>query len=152
APGSIAVIGPDADNLDALIGNYAGIPSKPVTVLAGIRKRFPYAKVTYVEGTGLTGPVTHVIPADALYTDESRTGHGLKGEYFANLELKDTPVMTRTDAPVDFAWGDTGISRELPNNYSVRWTGILVPPVTGEYVVGFSGQDGHRMWLDGQLL
>src|SRR5438876_3058145 len=100
----------------------------------------------------ITGPVTHVIPADALYTDESRKEHGLKGEYFSNIELKDTPVMTRTDARVDFAWGDTGISNELPNNYSVRWTGILVPPVSGEYVVGFSGQDGHRMWLEGQLL
>jgi beta-glucosidase len=152
APGSIAVLGPDADNLDALIGNYAGTPSKPVTILAGIRKRFPQAKVTYVEGTGLTGPVTHVIPADALYTDESRKEHGLKAEYFTNIELQGAAVMTRTDAPVDFMWGDTGISRELPNNYSVRWTGVLVPPVTGEYVVGFSGQDGHRMWLDGQLV
>jgi len=152
APASIAVIGPDADNLDALIGNYAGTPSKPITILTGIRKRYPQAKVTYVEGTGLTGPVTHVIPAGALYTDESRKEHGLKGEYFSNIELKDSPLMTRTDAPVDFSWGDTGISRELPNNYSVRWTGILVPPVSGEYVVGFSGQDGHRIWLDGQLL
>src|SRR5262249_10895871 len=41
APASIAVIGPDADNLDALIGNYAGTPSKPVTILAGIRNQFP---------------------------------------------------------------------------------------------------------------
>ena len=100
----------------------------------------------------MTGPVTRVIPGDALYTDESLREHGLKGEYFSNIELKDAPVMTRTDARVDFAWGDTGISHELPNNYSVRWTGILVPPVSGEYVVGFSGQDGHRMWLEGQLL
>jgi len=152
APASITVLGPDADNLDALIGNYAGTPSKPITILTGIRKRFPQAKVTYVEGTGLTGPVTHVIPADALYTDESRKEHGLKGEYFSNIELKDRPVMARTDAAVDFSWGDTGISHELLNNYSVRWTGILVPPVSGEYVVGFSGQDGHRGWLDGQLL
>src|ERR1700685_1019040 len=36
SPASIVVIGPDADNLDALIGNYAGTPSKPVTILAGI--------------------------------------------------------------------------------------------------------------------
>jgi beta-glucosidase len=53
APGSIAVIGPNADSLDALLGNYNGDPSKPVTVLAGIRKRFPDSKVSYIEGTGL---------------------------------------------------------------------------------------------------
>jgi beta-glucosidase len=149
--GTIAVIGPDADNLDALIGNYAGTPSKPVTILAGIRKRFPQSNILYVEGTGLTGPVTKAISADFLYADDSRKEHGLKGEYFSNVELKGEPVMTRTDGSVDFAWGDTGISAALPNNYSIRWTGVLVPPETGDYVVGFTGQDGYRLWLDGSL-
>ncbi len=151
-PANIVVIGPDADNLDALIGNYAGTPSKPVTILAGIRKRFAQSNVVYVEGMGLTGPITKAIPADALYVDEARKERGLKGEYFSNLELKGTPVMTRTDSAVDFAWVDTGISPELPNNYSVRWTGFVVPPETGEYVVGFVGQDGYRIWLDGNLI
>ena len=53
APGVIAVIGPNADSLDALVGNYNGTPSKPVTVLAGIRARFAQSKVVYVQGTGL---------------------------------------------------------------------------------------------------
>lgn len=57
-PRRIAVIGPNADSLDALVGNYNGTPSHPVTVLAGIRLRFPQTAVTYVEGTGLIGPVT----------------------------------------------------------------------------------------------
>ena len=52
-PAVIAVIGPNADSLDALIGNYNGTPSKPVTVLAGIRARFTQSKVIYVQGTGL---------------------------------------------------------------------------------------------------
>ncbi len=151
-PATIAVIGPDADNLDALIGNYAGTPAKPVTILAGIRKRFAQSNVVSVEGTGLTGAITKAVPADALYADEARKEHGLQGEYFSNLELKGSPAMTRTDSTVDFAWGDTGISPELPNNYSVRWTGFLVPPETGEYVIGFVGQDGYRIWLDGNLI
>jgi beta-glucosidase len=151
-PASIAVIGPDADSLDSLIGNYAGTPSKPVTILSGIRARFPKAKVTYIEGSGLIGPVMKAVPQDALYSDDSRKEHGLKGEYFSNLELKGSPVMTRTDATVDFAWGDTGINHDLPNNYSVRWTGVLVPPQSGEFVVGFRGQDGWRLWLDGNLV
>jgi beta-glucosidase len=52
-PGVIAVIGPNADNLDALVGNYNGTPSRPVTVLAGIRARFPQSQVVYLPGTGL---------------------------------------------------------------------------------------------------
>jgi beta-glucosidase len=53
APKTIAVIGPNADNQDALVGNYNGTPSKPVTVLAGIRARFPDAKLEYVKGAEL---------------------------------------------------------------------------------------------------
>lgn len=53
APGVIAVVGPNADNLDALVGNYNGTPSHPVTILAGLRARFPKARVLYAQGTGL---------------------------------------------------------------------------------------------------
>ena len=151
-PATIAVIGPDADSLDALLGNYNGKPSKPVTILEGIRKRFAQSKVVYVEGTGLVGPVTKAIPADALYTEDSRKEHGLKAEYFSDIKLEGSPVLTRTDNAVDFAWGDTGVSPELLKNYSVRWTGVLVPPETGDYLIGFIGQDGYRVWFDGNLI
>ena len=149
---TMAVIGPDADNIDALVGNYNGTPSKPVTIMEGIRRRFSQSKVTYAEGTGLTGPVMHAIPSDSLFTDDSRKEHGLKGEYFPNVDLKDAPVLTRTDASVNFAWGDQGLSPQLLKNYSVRWTGVLVPPETGDYLIGFTGQDGFRLWLDDQLV
>ena len=152
APATIAVIGPNADSLDALEGNYNGEPSKAVTVLAGIQKRFPQSKVVYVEGTGLVSSVTKPIPETALCVESACGTHGLKGEYFSNMQLEGSPVMTRTDATVDFAWGDRGVSAELPKNYSVRWTGTLVPPESGEYLIGFTGQDGYRVWLDGRLL
>ena len=145
---TIAVIGPNADSLDALVGNYNGTPSKPVTVLAGIRKRFPRSKVVYVEGTGLIGPVTSAIPAAALFTDKSRQQHGLKAEYFSNPKLEGQPAMTRVDKTVDFRWGFSGVSQQLSKNYSVRWTGVLAPAETGDYLIGFSGQDGYRVWID----
>jgi beta-glucosidase len=152
APGTIAVIGPNASDLDALEGNYNGTPSKPVTILDGIRARFPKSKVVYVQGTGLVGPVTKVVPADALCVDASCGEHGLKAEYFANMKLEGSPTLARTDSTVDFAWGDTGMSPELLKNYSARWTGALVPPVTGDYLIGFTGQDGYRVWLDNKLV
>ncbi len=55
-PKTIAVVGPNATNLDALVGNYNGTPSQPVNVLDGIRKRFSKAKVTYVEGVRACRP------------------------------------------------------------------------------------------------
>jgi beta-glucosidase len=44
------------------------------------------------------------------------------------------------------------MSRELLKNYSARWTGALVPPVTGDYLIGFTGQDGYRVWVDNDLV
>jgi len=52
---SIAVIGPNADNVDVLLGNYNGTPSKYVTPLEGIRNAVDEGvKVYYAEGCDLT--------------------------------------------------------------------------------------------------
>jgi beta-glucosidase len=149
---TIAVIGPDADSLDALVGNYNGTPSHPVTVLAGIRRRFPQSKIINVEGTGLIGPATSPIPSTVLFADKSHTRHGLKGQYFSNTDLQGPQGLTRVDPTVNFAWGFTGVTPQLVHNYSVRWTGELVPVESSDYVVGFTGQDGYRLWLDDQLI
>ena len=152
APATIAVIGPDADSLDALEGNYSGTPSKPVTVLEGIRNRFPQSKIVFVQGTGLVGPVTKAVPSEALCTDTTCSEHGLKAEYFSNMTLEGPTVMSRVDAAVDFNWGDAGVSPQLLNKYSVRWTGVIVAPESGDYLLGFTGEDGFRVWLDGSLI
>jgi len=66
----IAVIGPNADNLDVLQGNYNGTPSHPVTALAGIRNSVGEGtNVKYTPGCGLVGKdmVMDTIPGyDAL--------------------------------------------------------------------------------------
>lgn len=36
--------------------------------------------------------------------------------------------------------------------FTVRWTGWLVPPVTGHYVLHLTVDDGARLWLDGKQL
>jgi beta-glucosidase len=150
APKTIAVIGPDADSLDALVGNYNGEPSKPVTVLAGLQKRFPASRVVFAEGTGLVAPVARPVPSEALFTGEARKEHGLAAEYFSNTDLAGAAVLARLDRSVDFAWDERGVAPQLEKNYSVRWTGVLVPPETGDYLIGFTGQDGYRVWLDGK--
>jgi beta-glucosidase len=152
APKTIAVIGPDADSLEALVGNYNGEPSKPVTVLAGLAKRFPDSRVLFVEGTGLVGPVARAVPSEALFADATRKEHGLAAEYFSNTDLEGPAVLARLDRSVDFAWGERGATPELERNYSVRWTGVLVPPASGDYLIGFTAQDGYRVWFDGKQM
>jgi len=49
----IAVIGPTADDIAPLLGNYHGTPKAPVTILQGIREAAPHAEVVYARGTQL---------------------------------------------------------------------------------------------------
>jgi len=51
----IAVIGPNADDAAALLGNYHGTPSSPVTPLAGLRARARGAEVGYARGSAIVG-------------------------------------------------------------------------------------------------
>ncbi|TFH48293.1 MAG: glycoside hydrolase family 3 protein [Lysobacterales bacterium] len=53
---TIAVIGPNANDIDVLLGNYNGTPSKAVNLLAGIMGRVaPSTHVLYARGCGLLG-------------------------------------------------------------------------------------------------
>ena len=60
--------------------------------------------------------------------------------------------MKRTGASVNFEWAYFGVTPQMVHNYSVRWTGVLVAPQTGNYLIGFTGEDGYRLWLDGKVL
>ena len=51
---SIAIIGPNADDLDVLLGNYNGTPSKYTTLLQGIKTKVsPKTEVYYAKGCPL---------------------------------------------------------------------------------------------------
>lgn len=54
----IAVIGPTADDVNVLLGNYAGTPSSYVTPLKGIRDRLsPRTEVVYEQGCSLAAEI-----------------------------------------------------------------------------------------------
>ena len=40
----------------------------------------------------------------------------------------------------------------VSSQFTVRWTGWLVLPVTGHYVLHLTIDDGARLWLDGNQL
>ncbi|HEY7680488.1 MAG TPA: glycoside hydrolase family 3 C-terminal domain-containing protein, partial [Terriglobia bacterium] len=149
--GTIAVVGPTADALSVLLGNYTGTPSRYVTPLEGIRQRFRNTKVLYSQGSPLTETTAAPIPAKLLRTGGPNSQPGLRAEYFNNRDLRGAPAVVRVDAEVDFHWDNAapapGLSAE---NFSVRWTGELVPPTDGEYLIGGSANDGFRVYLDGK--
>ncbi|HEY2410845.1 MAG TPA: glycoside hydrolase family 3 C-terminal domain-containing protein, partial [Pirellulaceae bacterium] len=144
---TIAVIGPNADSVDPLLGNYNGTPSHPVTILAGIRKRFADSKVLYSLGSSLAGPPLSPIPARALKNNSGQPG--LSAEYFKGAP-QGSPVFSRTDAGIDFMWREG--APELKDGFSVRWTGTLVATASGDYQIGFTGTNAFHFWFDNQLI
>lgn len=76
---------------------------------------------------------------------------GLLAEYFANRDLSGEPLR-RTEPLIDFDW-QAGAPNGVPiDNFSARWSGLLVAPVSGEYRLGTVSDDGVRLWLDGEPL
>ncbi len=150
----IAVIGPNADSLDVLLGNYNGTPSKFVTPLQGIMRRFPNAVVKYAVGAPLNPEVGAPVPSTALRPSAKAKEHGLAAEYFSNRDLQGPPRLKRVDPQVNF---DIEAGTDSPEgfrgeNFSVRWTGVLVPSASGEYLLGATADDGFRVYLDGKLV
>jgi len=140
---TIAVIGPNADDPDVLLGNYNGQPSKSVTPLEGIKNKLPNAKILYSQRMYPTGVVIEPIAKTAF--------EHLKAEYFNSRELKGEPALVRNDSQINFNWGSNspagGVSED---NFSVRWTGNLTAPETGKYLFGWRSNGGARIFLDDQ--
>jgi beta-glucosidase len=163
---AIAVIGPSADDEDVLLGNYNGIPREPVTPLAGIRRKVAEiarasgaapAEVLYAQGSDWAAatPVLRVVPSSALAPEAAgaappRSGaHGLTGAYYATHDCSGPPVATRVDPALDFTWWEEPPLPGVPaDSFSVRWTGMLVAPVTGRYALGLRGLGGATLVLD----
>jgi beta-glucosidase len=83
--GCIAVIGPNADDRDVLLGNYNGFPSRSVTLLEGIR-RVVSAKTRILSARG-----SDIIKgADSPWGDKADDGFG---EALAAAESADVVVM-----------------------------------------------------------
>jgi YVTN family beta-propeller protein len=79
-------------------------------------------------------------------------GTGLIGQYFANVNLTGSPVLTRTEA-VNFDWGTSSPGTGVPvDSFSVRWIGQVSVPTSGNYVFQTSSSDGVRLYLNGAQL
>jgi beta-glucosidase len=168
---SLAVIGPTADEIMSLLGNYYGTPAAPVTILQGIRAAVgSNTRVTYARGADLVeghedARAVPVIESKYLRPEPGSSAEGLKGEYFSGRDFSGAPNLTRVDPRVAFRWDrvsptDDLVARgELPperalgaEHFSVRWTGQLLPPVSGRYEIEVGADDGFRLYVDNRLV
>ncbi len=150
----IAVIGPNADNVESLWGNYNGIPKNPVTVLQGIiNKVSPEIEVQYAQGCELAEGINFLSPIPSIYLETEDGRQGVIGEYFANSKLEGEPLFTRVDDNIDMYLESGSPDPRLPDdNFSIRWTTYLKPPVSGMYQIGGWSMPSYSLSYEGKEL
>jgi cytochrome c553 len=75
---------------------------------------------------------------------------GLKGEYFKSRRFRrNDRVIDRIDPMVQFDFGVAGPDPKIePDQFSIRWTGSLLAPETGEYEFIVRTDHATRLWLN----
>jgi len=152
---TVAMIGPAA-NVARTGGGGSSIirPWEEISPVEGMRKVLgPDVKIVFAEGVNIDPVKAVTIGPEFLRTPDGRT-NGLLGEYFANPDFRGEPLFTRVDPKIDFECesGASPDARLQPTDYSIRWTGKLVPPTTQRYTLAITSDDGSRLFLDGKAV
>ena len=148
----IAIVGPNADNRVAVLGNYNGVPSEIVTVLDGIKAKLGgNAEVMYERGTTFIND-TLLVYADVSNQFGWEGKQGFKAEYFSNRELKGEPVATRTESSVDHFWqeGETVVGNLMATDFSARYTTNYTAVTDGSITFEVDGDDAYKLIINGK--
>jgi RHS repeat-associated core domain len=115
--------------------------------------------VDLATGNATTGTGSHSISAlggnigiGMTYNSPALSRPGLVGQYWNNKTFNGTPLVTRVDPDINFAWTtgspDSGINND---NFSSRWSGYITVPETGDYYFGCAVDDSCKVYLDNEL-
>jgi beta-glucosidase len=151
----IAVVGPTADLLPSILGNYVGTPVHPVTPLDGIMAD-KSREVLYAQGSSLVEGFAVAVPRTVF-----GIGKGLKTEFFSSPDWTGRPVAVTNEPAVQSDWEDAMPAPQVETvNYSVRWSGSIAAPAAGHYVFSidtgdsfpYSPKESYRLIVDGKVL
>ncbi len=146
----IAVIGPNADNGIAVLGNYNGVPSKVVTLLQGIKDKLGQdVEVIYEKAINFTND-TLLVYSDQLNQFTWEGQQGFKAEYFNNRELNGTPASIRVEKNVDHFWqeGEVVVGDIRANHFSARYSTTFTAAKDGEISLEVEADDGYRFFIN----
>ena len=108
------------------LGDYSGKPVQaPISPLAGIAA---------IAGENcLYAPWSYRSQLETYAAVESDFIQALTGEYYGNTDFLGQP-RSRADRNIDFSWNDAMPDPVIATpRFSVRWSGHLSPPVSGDY-------------------
>ncbi len=131
---TIAIIGPNAASLAALEGNYNGAPRDPQMPVDALKAALPKAHIVYEQGAPYAEGIELPAPRTLFRPAADAKVEGLRAEYFANDAFAGKPAISRIDPELQFDWDSANpLPGATMGGFSVRWTGVIVPPGAGKY-------------------
>ena len=148
---TLAVIGPNADDVELLNGNYGGTPTDnhKHSLLEGIKAAVPGTKIIYNKACELNDEYTTI-----HHLQDFNDGKGVKVEFWNNKELEGEPAKTAYYNELNFstfgAWGFAqGVSRD---SLSVRISGKYTSTFTGEMKYTLMTDNGYVLKVNGEVI
>jgi beta-glucosidase len=151
---SIAIIGSNAQHLRTGGGSSKVRPFHRVNPLQAIMDRVgSKLQINYAVGAFFKNDDIHLLNSDYVTADfQGIKTHGLRGEYFINMNLEGEPTVTQMDSTVNFELERGNFPKTMPKeHFSARWTGTLQVPHSGHYRIVTNSDDGVRVYINNQL-
>ena len=149
---TLAVLGPNADDVELLNGNYGGTPTKAHqhSLLEGIKNALPNTKIIYNKACELNDEYTTI-----HHLQDFNDGKGVKVEFWNDRNTNfENPVKSGYYNELNFstfgAWGFAqGVSKDT---LSVRVSGQYKATFTGDMKYTLATDNGYVLKVNGQVV
>jgi len=148
---TLAVVGPNAADVELLNGNYGGTPTKEHqhALLEGIKNAVPGAKVIYNKACELNDDYETI-----HHLQDFNGGKGVQVEFWNNKELQGAPDKTGYYNELNFStFGAWGFAEGINNdNLSVRVSGKYTATFTGDMKYTLTTDNGYKLIVNGDTI
>jgi Beta-glucosidase-related glycosidases len=148
---TILVVGPNADDVDLLNGNYGGTPTDnhKHSLLEGIKAAMPGADVRYAKACELNDDYNTI-----YHLPDFNDGKGMFVEFWDNNSLSGKPAASGYYNTLNFStFGAYGFAEGVPTDkISVRIKGRYVPDFTGPMSYTVNSDNGYILKVNGRVV
>ena len=149
---TLAVVGPNADDVELLNGNYGGTPTKEHqhSLLEGIRNALPNTKIIYQKACELNDEYTTI-----HHLQDFNDGKGVKVEFWNDRNTNfENPVKSGYYDKLEFTtFGAWGFAEGITNdNLAVRISGQYKATFTGEMKYTLTTDNGYVLIVNGDTI
>ena len=147
----LAVVGPNADDVELMNGNYGGTPTEEhkQSILSGIRAAFPDTEVLYDKACELVDEYNTI-----SHIGDFNDGQGILVEFFNNPGFQGEPAAKGNYKELNFStFGGYGFADGVnTDQISVRATGRWTSPFTGNLKYVVNSDNSYRFLVNGKVV